>query len=411
MTAVPGDHELPICGSTPQPPTWWLPRERLQQLFDAVLADGFELLGPTLGSGAIIYGPIREVADLPIGWTEVQEAGRYRLERRSDNRCFGFTVGPHSWKRYLFPPTETLVTGSREAGVWTFTEPNPQGQRQAYLGVRGCELAAIAIQDRVFLQPGQCDPGYAARRNTVLLIAVECTQAAPTCFCTSLGTGPDCGPGFDLALTEIEAGFVVRIGTAAGRELVDRLGLEEATDRAVTAAREGRAAARDQMRRHLPTAGLRDGLLAQLKNPRWDEIAQRCLSCANCTAVCPTCFCSSVVDVPSLDPDMVTRERRWDSCFQHDFSWQGGGVIRQTIAHRYRQWLTHKLATWHDQFGVSGCVGCGRCITWCPVEIDLTVEVPALLAAGQGPSPGIEAAGGSPVGPGRVAPGREGPAS
>jgi ferredoxin len=235
------------------------------------------------------------------------------------------------------------------------------------------------VQDLVFLQEGQCDPGYAARRAGALLIAVECTQAAATCFCASMGTGPECGPGFDLALTEIDHGFVVRIGTPRGRDLIEPLNLQLAGNDEADSAAAGRARAREQMGRTLATAGLREGLLAQLRSPRWDEIAQRCLSCANCTAVCPTCFCSSVVDVPSLDPDIIERERRWDSCFQHDFSWQGGGVIRQTIGHRYRQWLTHKLATWHDQFGVSGCVGCGRCITWCPVGIDLTVEVPALL--------------------------------
>lgn len=359
--------------------TRWLPRARLQHFLDAIIHAGFELLGPTVDSGAIVYGPIREVADLPVGWTEVQEAGRYRLERRADDRCFGFTVGPHSWKRYLFPPVETLVTGQRQAGVWTFQESRLPAPKQAFLGVRGCELAAIGVQDRVFLQEGQCDPGYAARRAGALLIAIECTQAAATCFCASMGTGPECGPGFDLALTEIDHGFVVRIGTPRGRDLIEPLDLQLAGNDEADSAAAGRAQAREQMGRTLDTAGLREGLLAQLRSPRWDEIAQRCLSCANCTAVCPTCFCSSVVDVPSLDPDTIERERRWDSCFQHDFSWQGGGVIRQTIGHRYRQWLTHKLATWHDQFGVSGCVGCGRCITWCPVGIDLTVEVPALL--------------------------------
>ncbi|MBV8527642.1 MAG: 4Fe-4S dicluster domain-containing protein, partial [Candidatus Dormibacteraeota bacterium] len=105
--------------------------------------------------------------------------------------------------------------------------------------------------------------------------------------------------------------------------------------------------------------------------------AQRCLACGNCTMQCPTCFCSDLVD----EPDVVAgdaRVRRWASCFEQDYSHIHGGSVRTSTRARYRQWLTHKLGTWWEQFGTSGCVGCGRCIAWCPVGIDITDEVRAL---------------------------------
>jgi ferredoxin len=134
------------------------------------------------------------------------------------------------------------------------------------------------------------------------------------------------------------------------------------------------------MGRSLDTADL-PGLLARnLEHPRWEEVAKRCLSCGNCTLVCPTCFCSDVSDVSDVS-GTVERQRRWASCFDLDHSYLHGGPVRLTTASRYRQWLTHKLSTWWDQFDESGCVGCGRCLTWCPVGIDLTEEAAAIRAA------------------------------
>ncbi|MGE5193997.1 MAG: 4Fe-4S dicluster domain-containing protein [Deltaproteobacteria bacterium] len=356
----------------------FLDRSGLDALIGVLHGDGYLVIGPTLAQEAIVYDEVRSIGDLPKGWTDVQEPGKYRLERRGDDALFGYVVGPHSWKRYLFPPLATVATADRTATGWKMETPADPPPRYAFLGVRACELAALAVQDRVFLDGAYVDPIYKARREKCFLIAVNCTQAASTCFCTSMKTGPRCRSGFDLALTELPGGFVVETGSDAGAAMLGRVPVRDAAGNELTAAEAARQQAVQQITRQMDTTGIRDLLLGNLNHPRWQEVATRCLSCTNCTMVCPTCFCSSVTDVPSLDADHIDRQRAWESCFNIDFSYMNGGGVRNDIRSRYRQWLTHKLASWIDQFGTSGCVGCGRCITWCPVGIDLTEEVAAI---------------------------------
>lgn len=367
-----------------------LPRSEFPKFLGAIRAAGFRIAGPTIRGGAIVYDEIRGEEELPIGWTDRQEAGRYRLERRADAAMFGFTVGPHSWKRYLYPAHERLWAATRDGDSFRVDAPVHAQERWAFLGVRGCELRAIEIQDRVFLG-AHPDPGYAARRRSSLLVAIECGEAGATCFCTSMGTGPDVRSGFDLALTELLDGgthrFLVRAASAAGAEILEGLELAEASGADRIAGADRVASAARSMGRTMRTVGLRDLLVGAAEHPRWEEVATRCLSCANCTLACPTCFCSTTEEVPSLDGEKVERWRRWDSCFNASFSELHGTSVRASGKSRYRQWLTHKLATWFDQFGSSGCVGCGRCITWCPVGIDLTEEVAALAVRPPTPSP------------------------
>jgi ferredoxin len=256
--------------------------------------------------------------------------------------------------------------------------PEPDPTKFAFLGVRACELAAIAIQDRVFTGGPYVDPVYAKRRQNAFIVAVNCTEAAPTCFCSSMNAGPRCTSGFDLSLTELGDGFVVESGSDAGANLLARLDTEHLRQQQRDAADRARRRAVDQQMRKLDTTDIRELLLGNLQHPRWQEVGSRCLGCTNCTMVCPTCFCSSVEEVSDLSGDHVQRQRRWDSCFNLSFSYMNHGTTRDTIAQRYRQWLTHKLASWQEQFDSSGCVGCGRCITWCPVGIDLTEEVAAI---------------------------------
>jgi ferredoxin len=379
--------------------TWILPKARFDDLIGLLRQEGFEVVGPRIEQQAIVYGPVQSAKDLPVGWTDRQAPGSYRLEKRPDDAYFGYAVGPHSWKKYLFPPTLRLWQARRTEGGFEVQGATPDPPRRALLGVRACELHAIAVQDRVFLdRAGRfTDPYYARARERLFLVAVECEHPSGTCFCASMGTGPEvrdrvtptadapqaaARPAFfDLALTELDEAFVVRPGSPAGRAVLDRLGLTTASAEQSEEARRRVAAAAGAMGRSLDTTDLRNLLHRNQEHPRWDDVAGRCLSCTNCTLVCPTCFCSSVEDVTDLSLENAERVRRWDSCFNPEFTRVHGGNYRPSIRGRYRQWLTHKFASWHDQFDVSGCVGCGRCITWCPVGIDVTEEIKAIRAA------------------------------
>ncbi|MDR7574016.1 MAG: 4Fe-4S dicluster domain-containing protein [Armatimonadota bacterium] len=357
---------------------WRMEKAQLQTLLEALAQQGYTIIGPRIQEGAIVYDEIRQISDLPIGWTDEQDGGYYRLKRREDEAFFGYAVGPHSWKRFLHPPVFSLGQARRNGQGFEWIPPADPPPRYAFLGVRACELHAIAILDRVFMGGPYVDPVYRARREALFLIAVQCTTAGGTCFCASMGTGPKAPPGADLILTELPDAFVVEIGTERGAALMAGVPCTPATeaDRAAVEARLEETAR--SMGRQLDTADLPALLYRNLEHPRWEEVAQRCLTCGNCTMVCPTCFCFTIEDLSDLAGTRAERVRRWDSCFTTAFTYTAGHPIRQSAKARYRQWLTHKLASWWDQFGTSGCVGCGRCITWCPVGIDLTEEVRAI---------------------------------
>jgi ferredoxin len=358
-------------------------RGELQALIAALERRGYQVIGPTVRDGAIVYGRVAAIDDLPAGWTDHQDGGTYRLSRRDDDALFGYAVGPHSWKSLLFPPELLLWRARRtDDGGFTIEAEQEEAPRLAFIGVRSCEIHAIAIQDQVFLRGPAPDPTYARRREQAFIVAVNCGSPGGTCFCVSMQTGPRVSTGFDLALTEvIERGqhyFVTEIGSARGAEVLRDVPHRPATAEECAAANRIVERAARQMGRHLDTAGIKELLYRNAEHPRWQEVAQRCLTCGNCTIVCPTCFCASIEDTSDLAGRTAERVRRWDSCFSLDHSFIHGGSVRASPAARYRQWLTHKLASWIDQFGTSGCVGCGRCITWCPVGIDITEEVRAI---------------------------------
>jgi ferredoxin len=350
-------------------------------LIDVLRARGFRVVGPTVRDGAIVYDELDSASDLPIGWTDAQEAGVYRLERRDDEARFGYAVGPHSWKQFLFPPRVRLWRGRRSNGGFEVEEELHDDPPLALIGARSCELHAITIQDRVFLGGRYTDGDYAARRRDLFVVAVNCVEPGGTCFCVSMGTGPKAERGYDLALTEVIDGghrFLVEAGSERGAEILRELPQREPTATDLEAADRAVDDAAERMGRSLDATDLRGLLASTLEHKRWDEVASRCLTCGNCTLVCPTCFCSTVSDVTDLTGERAERVRSWDSCFSVEHSYIHGGSIRPSGRSRYRQWLTHKFGTWHDQFGSSGCVGCGRCITWCPAAIDVTEELAAL---------------------------------
>jgi ferredoxin len=358
-------------------------------LVRALAEGGREVLGPVLRDGVIAIGPVESAADLPQGWTDEQERGTYRVQPRADAAWFGYAVGPQSWKSVLFPARALLWSGAKggvgEHGVEVSAPDRSAAARpRALLGVRSCDLAAIGIQDRVLLGRPAVDADYAARRADVIVVAVTCGFPAGTCFCASMGTGPAPRTGYDLALTELLDGehrFLVASGSPRGAALLAALPTRVAEDADRVAGEQLVASSVARMGRWLDVGPVPAALRGALEHPRWDDVAARCLSCGSCTLVCPTCFCTAVEETTDLVGASAARTRVWDSCFTPGFSYIHGGAVRQTTRSRYRQWLTHKMSTWVDQFGTPGCVGCGRCITWCPVGIDLTEEVGALVGA------------------------------
>jgi sulfhydrogenase subunit beta (sulfur reductase) len=361
----------------------WLEREAFPRLLAALSTRGYRIVGPVVRDGAVTFETVERVEDLPRGWRDRQEPGAYRLEPQASARLFDVVNGPGSLKRFTFAPREPLLQIEIAPGASGFRAlaQVPEPERIALLGVRACDLAALAIQDRIFLHDRVPDAQYAARRGGLLLVAVQCTRSVATCFCASMGTGPAVTQGFDLALTELDAGFLVHAGSAAGGEILTELALPEASERRRAEEKELLERCARTMQRRLDTGDFPSLLYANLEHPRWDDVAARCLSCGNCTMVCPTCFCHDEREEPSLDGTRSVRVREWDSCFNRDHGQIHGHNFRPQIRDRYRQWLVHKLASWIDQFGSSGCVGCGRCITWCPVGIDLTEEVAAIRGA------------------------------
>jgi hypothetical protein len=357
----------------------------LQSLLAALERRGYRVIGPTRRDEAIVYEDMSSTAELPKGWSDEQDAGHYHLRRRDDEALFGYAVGPHSWKRFLHPPVLPLWRAEKRDQGLEVIDGNGSQSRLAFVGVRACELHAIAIQDHIFLHGPYVDPHYRVHRDGAFIVAVNCGEAGGTCFCISMGTGPQCTTGFDLALTEIIAGerhvFLLEVGTAAGGDVLGEIPHELATADDIELADAVLARTAASMGRSMDTGGIKELLLGNLQHSRWDDVAKRCLACSNCTMVCPTCFCTTVEDASDVSGQVTTRTRRWDSCFTMDFSYIHGGSVRSSAKSRYRQWMTHKLASWFDQFGSSGCVGCGRCITWCPVGIDITEEVRAIRSS------------------------------
>jgi len=373
--------------------THLLDPSHLQLLIDALRADGYRVIAPTRRDGAIVHDEVSSVGELPAGWTDEQQPGAYRLRQRGDGALFGYAVGPSPWKRFLHPPLLRLWRARRVNGRVELVPEDAPPPKYAFLGIRACDLAAIAKLDDVLLDGPYVDVTYRAVRGQALFVAVHCATPGGTCFCDSMGTGPRVGDGADLILTEVVASgrhfFVAQGATPRGRSLLAALGCPGATADDIEAAEHAIADAPDRMGRDLKTDGLRESIYAQPEHPRWEQVARRCLTCGSCTLSCPTCFCTTVEDATSLGGSESERRRRWDTCFAVEFSHMYGGSVRLSARSRYRQWLTHKLSTWHDQFGTSGCVGCGRCITWCPVGIDITAEAAAIrqrVSAGLGQS-------------------------
>ncbi len=359
--------------------TFYLVPEDLNKIFSHFKSRGYKILGPTIKDNAIVYDEIESLDALPIGWTDEQFPGSYRLKERDDKAVFGYVVGPHSWKRFLYPPISTLWEARKENGSIKIFESNSDDEKFVFVGVRACEVSAILIYDKILGGGQYVDSNYIKRRENTFLIAVNCNEPGNNCFCSSTGTGPAVLTGYDIVLTEVISNdrhyFIARAGSETGEELLTSLGFRDATDLEIEEGEKIIADAVNKFKRKVDLTDVVEILQENYENPLWDKVSEKCLTCGNCTMVCPTCFCHTIEDVTDLTGQTAKRIKRWDSCFTMEFSYIHGGSVRYSVMSRYRQWMTHKLSTWKDQFGMIGCVGCGRCITWCPVGIDIVENV------------------------------------
>lgn len=360
-------------------PPSFLARADLGQLFDVLRDAGYRVVGPRIDQGAITFQDVEAVDDLPVGVTNDNAPGRVRLQEIDSARHFSWSNGAQTIKPLVYAPRESLWQVKKTEQGIQFVPTVPTLKPVAVFGARACDLAALSITDKHFLGNTYHDAYYAARRDSLFLIAVNCTHPASTCFCASTGDGPEVKAGADLVLDELDEGYLVQAGSERGTALLAKLPLTAAAATQQQVAVQQREACVQGQVRTMPSQPALQGLMQRLEAPGWERIAEACLACGNCTAACPTCFCHRETEQPALDGSHSQHSREWDSCFNMDHSYIVGEVVRPDIARRYRQWMTHKLATWVEQYGRTGCVGCGRCTAWCPAGIDFVQEAQAML--------------------------------
>lgn len=364
--------------------------EGLGDLVRALADGGYQVIGPTLRDGAICFAPIDDASGLPWGVMDRQDRGSYHTVRRETAGAFSYSATALPIKQLFMPPARPMVTARRTGHEVTLEPCLEETPALAIIGLRACDLAGLDRLDHVLLDGPVVDPGYAGRRRTALLVAVNCSRSSPTCFCSSTGTGPGAEWGYDLCLTESQEpahpGFVVECAGERGAAVLAKLDTgpvpAELADLPARVAEE--VAARIQS--HVDLDRCRAALANGFEHRQWDDVAARCLTCGNCTSVCPTCFCADIIDASDLTGACASRTRIWDSCFTLGFTYVGGGSARPSALARYRQWLSHKFLYWQDQFGECGCVGCGRCAVWCPVGIDLIDELHAIAGGRSAPA-------------------------
>ena len=353
------------------------PRGAISKLVQNLRSQGYTVVGPSLCEGVIRLKEITELGDLASGVLDVQAPGSYSIAGESP-LFFSSVNGPDSAKNFLHPPEVVLtklIEGSR--GVEQ-TSAFHSDKKYAFFGLRPCDLRAVEIMDGAMMSPGYEDPVYSTLRNGSIFVVVNCTRAGGNCFCATMGTGPEASSGYDMAITELPDRLLIDVPEGS-KKLLEGVKVSPASEDDVRVGKEMIDRARTQMGRRFEAEQVSKLMYAGMDSHVWKETADRCLACGNCAMVCPTCFCNVVQDRTDITDGSVSRVRMWDSCLSKDFVYSAGGNPRQERSARYRQFVMHKFAYWRDQFGPYGCVGCGRCVTWCPVGIDITQTVNRIL--------------------------------
>lgn len=357
--------------------TYLLNLEDLSNLFSQLHNSSYAQFGPIYRDGAIMLDQLSSINDLPVGWEEKIAPGKYDLKKKG-KKLFSHTIGPQSFKKFLHPPKRKLwdaeLTGE---GFEIKEEEKPT--KMAFWGIRNCDLHAILILDRIFLKGRYVNKWYKKAREELFVVAVACSAPSSNCFCTTMGYRNQPETGFDFSLIELnDQQYLATAGSLKAHEFALNLGFQLANEEVINTGLKLISRAEKKLTKRFEKEEVAKTLKSKLEDKGWENIASKCLACANCTMVCPTCFCTTISDITDITGEHTERWQSWDSCFNTEYSYIHGGNIRNSTRSKYRQWMTHKFSNWQDQFATHGCVGCGRCITWCPVGIDITEELNAM---------------------------------
>ena len=276
-------------------------------------------------------------------------------------------------RKFVYPPLQSIDQRSLD-----------EIKGRVVLGIHACDMHAISILDRTFLG-GHKDAYYFQLREKTVTIVFNCNKACKKKypnytlkgFCASMGTGPflKIKEGYDIEVTEIgKQLYLLEPNSKKAKDLIGKnKEFKSALKKDLLQKSKMERAALKTFTKELDTKGLPKLLADNLNHLIYRETADsKCLGCTNCTMVCPTCFCYNIEDSTLYDLKTSKRERYWDSCQEINFAKVHDGNFRETREARLRQFVTHKLSNWMEQYDCLGCVGCGRCMTWCPTNIDLT---------------------------------------
>lgn len=325
---------------------------------------GLDVIGLRYNGGSFSYGKLSSINDAPLYVEDLQGRASYRLIRANAAGSFRHTY--LSPKYFLNPPLQEVAHVGADFGA---SAPKERPKPFAIFGIKPCDLHAIRVIDGILLNK---DLYYTMIRGSLRAVVVEeCTRPSGNCFCGSLGTGPQARNGYDLAYAWLEDGVVVKAGSALGEELIEELGLEGADAGDVEKYEEYIIRAQQQTKALPELPKLVNALEKSMGNIElWSKLSRRCVGCSNCNMVCPTCFCTEFFD--EIGPNgSATRFRKWYGCLSYSYGLVARGHFRPELYMRYRHFVLHKFLFYWKQVGLIGCTGCGRCITWCPLGVDI----------------------------------------
>jgi ferredoxin len=286
-------------------------------------------------------------------------------------------------KNQFFPDSQTLYEWEDDGTKVDVRAAESDWERpRAFVGVHPCDIGALERLDRVLLQDKYVDGDYRGRRNSSVIIGLTCNECGDSCFCNTSGSGPDSKSGFDLLLTDIGESYYVRSGSEVGEEMLAWEGFEEVTKEA-EAERARRIA---EVEAALPVALDCQSIAVKIRGSDMAEVLQslasRCFTCGACNMVCPTCHCFTFVDRMNSEKTRGSRSLIWDACHYAKFGTMAGNVNpRPEEASRFRHRIFDKFCYDYDRYGEIFCVGCGRCLEFCPGHINIREAAEAIQGA------------------------------